>query len=357
MKGMNALKNIYDIIAEQKCIVDINMTSYGLNYLFESVEYINEGFGESIQNFGKKVVEFIKSIIQKIKELVRNVISFFRKSQSNINEINKEIEDINAEYYAGGGDGGGNSEDKPKKKDKEEPPKQQPRPEPPKREEPPKQQPRPEQPKPKKKPEIKNDIEAVLMTTDIKYNGTIYGDISKRMSFLSLMIGYHDSVYKEIAISIKNNDGKRKGTDYRKLLDEKLFKNPDASLPEMMREALDDGDPEHATNINVQHYTKIILGYLRNGEDFIKRIQNAERDLVGKCEKLIADINSNRIAPSADASEAQIKEMYYLAHSVTLNLGMRFDHLLKSTTRAHSQYLKIANKAKERYKQMVLGAL
>jgi hypothetical protein len=36
---------------------------------------------------------------------------------------------------------------------------------------------------------------------------------------------------------------------------------------------------------------------------------------------------------------------------------MRFDYLLKSTTKAYNQYLQMANKAKERYKQMILGAL
>ena len=62
------MRNIYDIIEEQKALVEINIAKYDLdyvtNYLSESSEnyYLEEGLGEGIKNAANKVVEIIKKI-------------------------------------------------------------------------------------------------------------------------------------------------------------------------------------------------------------------------------------------------------------------------------------------------------
>jgi len=95
------MKNIYDIIAEQKAIVDVNIATYDLNYTISQFsdyhDFVQEGFGEAVKNVAKSVVEFIKKIIEKIKELVKKVVGFFSPSSGKTIEedLNKKIEDHN----------------------------------------------------------------------------------------------------------------------------------------------------------------------------------------------------------------------------------------------------------------------
>lgn len=54
------MRNIYDIIAEQKSMVDINLLSLELKYISEDYEFIQEGFGEGIKKIINSIIEFIK---------------------------------------------------------------------------------------------------------------------------------------------------------------------------------------------------------------------------------------------------------------------------------------------------------
>ena len=107
------MKNIYDIITEQKALVDINIAKYDLDYvtsyLTESSEnyYLEEGIGEGIKNTANKVVEVIKKIINKIKEMFRKVINWLTGKKDTKAKLNKEIQDIN-----NGTDSGGNTKEK-----------------------------------------------------------------------------------------------------------------------------------------------------------------------------------------------------------------------------------------------------
>lgn len=98
------MRNIYDIITEQKSLADMNISSYDLNYTISHMSkyqdnyYIQEGIGESIKNIGKKVVDIIKTIIRKIKELINNVIGFFKKTDNEAERLDKQIKDaVNGE--------------------------------------------------------------------------------------------------------------------------------------------------------------------------------------------------------------------------------------------------------------------
>ena len=66
------MRNIYDIISEQKIMVDININRYDMHYLIESLDknyfYVEEGLVDSVKNIGRKVIEFIKKLIAKNKK-------------------------------------------------------------------------------------------------------------------------------------------------------------------------------------------------------------------------------------------------------------------------------------------------
>lgn len=91
------MRNIYDIIEEQKAIVDVNMAIYDLQYTNEfclenlNIYAVNEGVGETIKKAGKKAVEIIKSIIAAIRNLVSKVTGFFKKSENEVDKMEKQI--------------------------------------------------------------------------------------------------------------------------------------------------------------------------------------------------------------------------------------------------------------------------
>jgi predicted nucleic acid-binding Zn-ribbon protein len=96
------MKNIYDIIAEQKANVDVNIATYDLNYTISQFsdyhDFVQEGFGEAVKNVAKSVVEFIKKLIERIRELVKKVIGFFSSSSSGKTveeDLNEKIESHN----------------------------------------------------------------------------------------------------------------------------------------------------------------------------------------------------------------------------------------------------------------------
>lgn len=93
------MRNIYDIITEQKIVIDINMSSYDMEYtinqLYEQCDLycVQEGVGEGIKNVANKIIEFIKSIIRKIRELIQKVINFFTAKKDVVKMMDKQIQD------------------------------------------------------------------------------------------------------------------------------------------------------------------------------------------------------------------------------------------------------------------------
>ena len=85
------MRNIYDIIAEQKAMVDMNIASYDL--AGTTLNYVQEGFGESVKKGVKKIIELIKKIMQKIKELCMKVFGFLRKKDDDIKKTASEIKE------------------------------------------------------------------------------------------------------------------------------------------------------------------------------------------------------------------------------------------------------------------------
>jgi len=97
------MKNIYDIISEQKSIIDINIASYNIDYLtnfiLESHDicYIEESSGVV-----QKVIEFIKTLIRKIKELINKVVNFFTGKKDLGDKLEQQIKNANEGKTDGG---------------------------------------------------------------------------------------------------------------------------------------------------------------------------------------------------------------------------------------------------------------
>ena len=69
------MRNIHDIIAEQKYIVDVNIAKYDLDYtinqLVDNDYYVQEGLGESVKNALNKVIDdyFLNKVIKNEKNI------------------------------------------------------------------------------------------------------------------------------------------------------------------------------------------------------------------------------------------------------------------------------------------------
>ena len=100
------MRNIYDIIAEQKIMVDIQLDSYELDYLYESFQYVSddEYIQESLSEMGKKVIAFIKQLIVKIKDLINKILGYFKKSGNKEQELNNIIKAANEASSKGAAD-------------------------------------------------------------------------------------------------------------------------------------------------------------------------------------------------------------------------------------------------------------
>ena len=89
------MRDIYDIIAEQKVLVDVNIANREVNYVLstlnESDLYIQEGLGEAMKNAGAKVIELIKKLIEELKKLFGRIKDFLLGNGSRSNKKMKAL--------------------------------------------------------------------------------------------------------------------------------------------------------------------------------------------------------------------------------------------------------------------------
>ncbi len=372
------MKNIYDIIAEQKAVVDVNIADYDLSMTIGNFNnYIQESFGESIKKAAKKVVEFIKKIIAKIKELVGKVLSYFRKSETKtIDSMNADIAEANKKY----------DEKVAEKEKKGELKKEESKEEEPKKEEPPKVEPKPEGPKAPKVDEVKKNIdkydnkpkeepkqppknpkfvekkvtiEDILATSTLSCRAIRYGSFANRLGFFAKLIPTHERIYNNIVKGVRNGEEGATYKNYQPELFTQLFGGnwKENSLFENLDIAFDDQLDDTPRERSVREYRGLILDYLNGADNFKARVTKSEKEIIGKMNDLIKKIERNEIRPDDTASEHQINEMRLLAQSVALNLGEIFRYLVSTTVKAHKQYSEMADKAKEHYCNMLLGSV
>jgi hypothetical protein len=85
--------NIYDIISEQKILVDMNTNRYEINAIAESTlsylheyEYIEEG----LSDVANKIINFIKTMMAKLRELVNKILNYFKGTAEKKGDITNE---------------------------------------------------------------------------------------------------------------------------------------------------------------------------------------------------------------------------------------------------------------------------
>lgn len=349
------MRNIYDIITEQKALIDVKFASHDIDYTInyfannQDTYYLQEGFGENIKNFVKKVIEFIKSIINKIRDLVKKFISFFTKSKSNNleDELNAKIAAANASGGGGTSGGGGGSSSTPKtsqvsQNDTTASNKTTIKPEvkDTKKTEPKKEEPK--DPMIGKGTKI-SELKDILFSSTLEVKTKKFGPLLARKNFMDDMAEAFSEAYDE-GVDEMIDTGEL--ASFNKLMLGSLFGEKDGSLIEHAKKLIGDSDEEETIKVLKMHST--IYTYITETHSFVEGVKKTEDVTVGKLKILVSSLEKE-----ANASEGQDKKDCQLLASFSKEaastLGSLFNFVVQSTMRAYQLSATIARAATDKY--------
>ena len=350
------MKNIYDIIAEQRVILDVNIASYDLNYTVsqfsEYHDFVQEGFGDA----AKKVIDFIKKIIEKIKELIKKVIKFFTSPSSSgktleedlnkkIEEHNKKIESIKSSIQEKDDEAKKvmdeidkaternrqrTEELKRKKEEQEE--RMRKFDEETKRRE--------EEFEARKRPKtIVNDLHDLLSSSFLVVEPERFGPLKHRTDFVERLPYNFDRLYAD---GLKEIRTKSRTLLFSAQAVEELFHGDENDdLMYSMREYFhDDGI---TTKFKVFQRADDIYNYIRFHEDYIKVFKKTEDVITKLFKEIIRMIESNEFDGTEDERDANLLCNY--SHMACNTAALIINYLVQSTMRAYNICAKIARDA------------
>ena len=363
------MRNIYDIISEQKILADMKISVYETYYFMGEFNIVEEGFADSLKNAAKKVIEFIKTIIRKIKDLFQKMFGFFKTRDQKVQELDKKIEEANKklkeEYLA-------------KEKSREEHNN--------------KIREKMEQDRKKQYEEEKQKIEkrhkemdemVKKIEQDKKENGTMdekysfsikvhdleeiikeYGGPNgsrKIMTYkygpLKLRLKFLDDLKKAVVLVgreqmttdiIRNNNSRYK----RKRLYNELFGGDIEikDVPDEIAHKIFDNEKEQQ-QLNLLRCSDVIVDYCRQGRKVINIFENTQNILVDELEDVIKELD--KLAQQNATKEGTTPQDYEKLSSMYSSLSTAvysiFTHLIQSTTRGYNTYTTIAIKATDAY--------
>ena len=338
------MRNIYDIITEQKMIVDIQLNSYELfyltNYITENQEfqYIEEG----ISDIGKKVIEFIKTLLNKIRELISKVINFFRKSGNKEQELNNRISQANGDKpvenvkepqttSSTNSNNGDNIKDHVKstlknkgvdiKDEKSEPQKKE------------------NKPDTKKTPKKVKNIDELLHESKQKVVIHRYSGLQEKMQ---LAVNFINNVSK--CLNECNNKGVTNSQVFVDLVIDKTFRgagdpmnHPNIPLPERIRLELGEGQDDETGEYHISAIADITLEYLRGKDDAIRLLQETQ----SKAEKELKNLEKQVI----NGDEKKINMLKNAANMIGIMANVTSVSVLK----AYKDHAAIAEKVTKDY--------
>ena len=317
------MRNIYDIIAEQKAIVDINIASYDLNHtnnhLISNDYYLQEGIGEAIKKGAGKVVELIKTIIRKIKELVSNVIGFFKKTNNEVESMEKQIKDAaNAVGSSGAAnvaaDGAVNKAKQLQTKKAVKTP---------------------------QGPSTKVDgLLDVLKSSPLELEMGSYQPLE---NFVKLTEDIFNSVDARIVESIEDDSDLSVFDSY---VADDVFKERGIDefsvklcLQHYYEKSIFTKAPDKKSNIKVSWNADTIYGYAKNGAKSVQHFKKLEKEAEDSLNKLIRTVTSN---PDQSRAEALVTRAANI-------ISAAVNYFSRTVTKATSQYIAVCRRVTNDY--------
>lgn len=365
------MRNIYDIIKEQKEIIDIDIATKDLYYTIEyfqiNEDYVEESIGDGIKKLANAVIEFIKKIINKIKQVVRSIINFFTGSGGNLEEkLNDQIAAANKQANAVGSSGAAavaangavnmarssaskiNVDDRINKMKKDIDDAE-------KRyndvvgdtnkwKEAQKKADQDAKEYVKKQQDAMNtgkgtDIDSlkdILITSTLTVKVKDFGPFSIREQFMNRLIdSYSDTLDKGLRLI---DNGKHINAKY--LFMDELFTGADEddNIIDLLKEELMDNDKE--VEFSILRRGKVIYEYIHNSHNLVKKFKKLEDEMNAELNQAISNVRKEN-------SEQKINFYRELA-SV---LSIVFNYLVSSTMKTYKICADISIKATNRYCQ------
>lgn len=357
------MKNIYNIITEQKAFVDFNISKYDLEYTISQFEnneyYIQEGLGESIQNAGRKVIEFIKKIISKIRDMVRAVINIFRKNNDPIKKLEAKIDMANKVLKVlpdegGGGGSSSNGGKSPQEQMDEIHKKNQEKREQEIKDMEKKRREKEEEYEKRREEFVKNSDQPFKTGAGIKidslqgllseslYKFSYYerrGDIQKRIDFVKDFMTIFNMTYSHSESVLVRHPDRILRTDSSYLvnrMNQSLFSEEDVDINEALADVLGDYSVPNgsgAMQAHVYSYADHIYDYIQGGREFADMVDKFGKNSEQTLKKIIDSLEKQEkmVGMSNELTDAHFSRLSIIFQKFS-NYVAKVTHYLISTT-------------------------
>lgn len=357
------MKNIYNIITEQKAFVDFNISKYDLEYTINQFDnneyYLQEGLGESIQNAGRKVIEFIKKIISKIRDMVRAVINIFRKNNDPIKKLEAKIDMANKVLKVlpdegGGGGSSSNGGKSPQEQMDEIHKKNQEKREQEIKDMEKKRREKEEEYEKRREEFVKNSDQPFKTGAGIKidslqgllseslYKFSYYerrGDIQKRIDFVKDFMTIFNMTYSHSESVLVRHPARILRTDSSYLvnrMNQSLFSEEDVDINEALADVLGDYSVPNgsgAMQAHVYSYADHIYDYLQGGREFAAMVDKFGKSSEQTLKKIIDSLEKQEkmVGMSDELTNAHFSRLSTIFQKFS-NYVAKVTHYLISTT-------------------------
>ena len=318
------MRNIYDIIAEQKSMVDINLLSLELKYISEDYEIIQEGLGEGIKKIINSIVEFIKKMIRKVKEFISKITGYFRNDKDYVKDADARIKEVTqniANHPAAMGAVGVDMDRVDNAINNVE--------------------------KELSKRNVKecNSLIELLKNSDKKVNTSKIGPIDKKLIILDKFITL-DKALTPLE-PILNDWTKAEDVDVNIISDEVkkvLLGDIDGNITETLNRMF--GDSSEQVTFVVKSKANEIYDYMIKGRKFIKGLNMGSKEFEDDFNAMARDLEQagKKAASSMQNAEAIANKASAIIRNAANIIINVLNHTSRSTTIAYKQYKAICDK-------------
>lgn len=317
-------RNIYEIISEQKAIVDINMASYDLIYTISNINdeftYSAESFGSKVKEIIEKFIRFVKAFLNKIKEFVSKIFNFFRSGNDKVKTIEDKLKNAN-EKDAGDGE---NKKDEPNQEQKNT------------------------------KLTITfsgeaNTIQELIKVSKGKYSTKLIGPLSKKLDIIK-SLDKVEEVYNKLGDEMqkmgKGNFDFESGILVKELK-RVMFNDPNCdNIPTKLANMFGDGDM--TVTFEISSKANDIIDYVTKGGVFGKVLMQGQKMIDDEFKGYVNDVKEMG-AQEEKVTEADINKVVNELQHVANMMGTIFNYTSRATLNGYNQYMALCSKLCDEY--------
>ena len=319
-------RNIYEIISEQKALVDINMASYDLIYTISNINdeftYSAESFGSKVKEIIEKFIKFVKAFLNKIKEFVSKIFNFFRGGNDKVKTIEDKLKNANDKDAGAGGDE--NKKDEPKQDQKNT------------------------------KLAVTfsgeaNTIQDLLKVSKGKYSTKLIGPLSKKIELIKAMDNVeevYDKLGEEMQKMGKGNADFESGILVKELK-RVMLNDPNCdNIPTKLENIFGDGDM--IVTFEISSKANDIIEYVTKGGVFGKVLMQGQKMIDDEFKEYINDVKEMG-AQEEKTTEATINKVVNELQNVANIIGTIFNYTSRATLNGYNQYMTLCSKLCDEY--------